>query len=168
MSITSRLLGEAPLLKIKTPNQEKRIRDRENSTLIKIAACIPFIGLFVNQIESKSLQEKFKALPLPKSLRPHPILGNVLDENVSPEIIKVVCTRAVELKSIERDYTKAALVNNLITVALAVSALAMNVISFIIGAILIGGFSLTTAVLAFVLCTDHSIKRYEKEITANT
>ena len=66
------------------------------------------------------------------------------------------------MKYIERDYTKAALVNSLLTIALAVSAIAMNVISFFVGAILMGGFSLTTAGFAFVLYTDHSIKRYEK------
>lgn len=162
MFIINRFLGDTSSLETTPTNQENRINDRENSTLLKIAACIPVIGLIINQIESKSLEEKLRALPLPKRLRPDPTLGNILNENASPEEIKAVCKRAIQLKSIERDYTKAALVNSLLTIALAVYALAMNVIPFFVGAILIGGFSLTTAVFAFVLYTDHSIKRYKK------
>jgi hypothetical protein len=167
MFIISRFLGGASSLETTPTNQENRINDRENSILLKIAACIPVIGLFINQMESKSLEEKLKALPLPKRLRPDPILGNILNENATPEEIKTVCKRAIQLESIERDYTKAALVNSLLTIALAVSALAMNVIPFFVGVIFIGEFSLTTAIFAFVLYSDHSIKRYEKVSASN-
>jgi len=64
MFIINRFLGGASSLEITPNNQENRINDRENFTLLKIAACIPVIGLVINQIESKSLEKKLKALPL--------------------------------------------------------------------------------------------------------
>lgn len=144
-------------------NPENKINDdRENYILLKIAACIPYIGLTINKKAFRSLNEKLKRLPLPKSLRSDPMLGEILKENASPEEIKTSCKRAIQLESIKRDYIKTALANNLLTIALAVSGLAMNIIPFFVGAILIGGFSVTTTVFAFDLCTDDSMKRYEK------
>jgi hypothetical protein len=133
-------------------------QDQENSTLRKIAACIPILGLIVCQTQVQSINGKLEKLALPKSVRPHSILGNLLDKNATAEEIKVACERAVQLENIERDYTKASLVNNVLTVALAVYALATHVIPFAVGAIFIGGFSLTSATFVFILCTDHSIK----------
>ncbi len=162
MVITNEFLRETPHRLEYQNLQKKREQDQENSTLFKIAACIPVLGLVICQIQTTSLNKKLKELPLPETLRPHPMLGNILDKNASPEEIKTACERAAQLKSINRDYTKAALVNNILTIALSVYALAINVIPFAIGAILIGGFSVTTAIITFVLYIDDSIKRYEK------
>ncbi len=135
--------------------------DPENSTLRKIAACIPGVGLIINEINSRSLHEKLRELPLPRNLK-HPRMGKILDENASPEEIETVCKRAIQLKSINRDYIKAALVNSILTIALAVYALSINVIPFVVGAISIVGFSLAAAAFTFGLYTDDSTKRYEK------
>jgi hypothetical protein len=147
----------------------RRELDRENSTLFKtIAACIPVLGLFIAQIELDSLEEKLKKLPLPEVLRPHPTLGNIMGENASPAEIKAACERAIQLKSISRDYTKAILINSILTIALTVCAVAYNVIPFFVGAGLIGGYSITTVTHTFALyIEDRSIKRY-KEISAES
>jgi hypothetical protein len=141
---------------------KNRENDQENSTLLKIAACIPVLGLVINKIESQSIEEKLRKLALPRRLRPNSIMGNILSENASLKEIKTACKRAIQLELIARDYTKAALVNSLVTIALAIYALAINIIPFIIGTILIGGFSLIAAVFTFVLYTERSIKRYQE------
>jgi hypothetical protein len=143
-------------------SQEKRANDPENSTLLKTAACIPVLGILICTMQSASLEKKIKKLSLPKDLRPHPILGNILDENATSVEKKAACLRAVQLKSINRDYTKAALVNNILTIALVVYALAINVIPLVVAGILIGAFSLAAALFTFALYSDRSIKRYEK------
>lgn len=162
MFLLERCFGGGSSLGSASSNQGNRISDQENSTLLKIAACIPVMGLIINQLESKSLNKKLENTALPVQLRNDPTLGKILDQNAAPEDIKAACKRAIQLKSIQRDYNKAALVNNLLTLVLVVYGLAMNIIPFFVGAILIGGFSLTTSVFAFVLYSDDSIKRYEK------
>lgn len=146
-------------------SQEKKEPDQENSTLIKIAACIPVLGLVICKTQSNSLEGKLKKLPLPQQLRPHPILGKIMDENATPEEKKAACQRAIQLKSIDRDYTKAALINNLLTITLTVCAVALNVIPFVFAGILVAGFSITSAVFVVVLYNDRSIERFKEYAT---
>lgn len=146
-------------------NPENGEVDEENSTLLKIASCIPGIGLVINKIESSSLNKKLEQLSLPKKLRPHPMMGNILNENATREEIKTACERALQLGTIQKDYTKTALINNILTIALAVYALAINIIPFFIGAFIIGGFSLTAAIFTFCLCTEDYTELY-KDVAA--
>lgn len=163
MSIPATIPPNTPPLISSLDLQAQRVKDSENSILLKIAsACIPGIGLMINQIQCRGIERKYKALALPKKFRPHPLFGNILDKNASSEEKKAACARAVQLKTIDRDYTKAALANNILTIALIAFAVAMNVLPFFAGAIMIGGFTFTAAVFIYVLCEDSSVERLKK------
>lgn len=70
--------------------------------------------------------------------------------------------RAADLESINRDYNKAALVNNLLPVAVAVYAISLNIIPFIICALFIGCFLFISSFLTFGLySTRHVINDYQ-------
>ena len=114
-----------------------------------------------------SIDEKLRKIPFPRTLRPHPMMGKILDDNASTEERETARERTLQLLSIKLDYVEANLVNSILTVALAVYLLAINVIPFVIGAILIAGFSLTAAVIVYALNADYSIKRFEKKGAAN-
>ncbi len=145
--------------------QKNREKDRENSTLLKIAACIPFIGLFINRIASRSIDQKLKNLPLPRKFRnPELMTGATLDENATLGEKKAACQKAIELISVQKGYNKAALVNSILTIALVIYALAISVIPIVIAGILIGAFSLTAVIFIYGVCSDRSIKRYEEAI----
>ncbi|MFI5344019.1 MAG: hypothetical protein ACHQUC_07345 [Chlamydiales bacterium] len=137
-------------------------KDWENSTLLKMAVCIPVIGLVVGQVIDKYLNEKIDMNPLPKIYRPKGIRGKILDKEAPLETQKAACLRHAQLLSIQRDYSGAYLVNNVLTIALTVYAVALNVIHFALGAFMIGPFSLTAAVFVFGLYNySQSIKRYQ-------
>lgn len=127
-----------------TPVEENREKDWEDSTLLKIAACVPGIGLLICQMASISLEKK-----LDQFIPQHRKTG-------IPEQKVEDYTRAKQLAAIGRDYNKAALVNNVLTIALAVSGLVLNLIPAIVAAIFIGVFSLTATVFTVGLCTTHS------------
>lgn len=167
----------SPILPLSAPpaSQERRVSDSENSTLLKIAACIPLIGPFVCQFQSLSINRKLKKLPLPEKLRPDPMFGKIMDKDASPAEKKTACERAAQLHSMAKDYNNTALVCSILSVALGVYALAINVIPFVVGAIFIGGNSLLAVmfvIIHYVVAPSDNYyeemgAHYEKKIATN-
>lgn len=147
------------------PNsQDVKIRDPENSTLRKVATCLPILGLIVGQVQTNSLKRKLKNLALPSDVRPDPKLGQVLAENASAEQKKVAYERAVQLMTIDRDYSKAYIVNSLLTIALVISAIAINVLSLGHGVAIICASSLMIRTFALAFHSeDRLMHQYEKK-----
>jgi hypothetical protein len=164
MRIVNKLLHYLnPSLRTDISERNSEKKEREDSTLLKITACIPMIGLITCMVQTDSLKKKLHELPLPKAIRPHPVMGKILDENASQELKEALCQRAAKLESINRDYTKATLVNYTLTIALVVYALAINVIPFILVGLVVGVLCLATAVTAIDLYLSHSqVRLYEE------
>jgi hypothetical protein len=153
---------QSPSLSSLSASQPIPEKDWENSSLLKAAACIPLIGLVVASVIDSYLKEKIEMTPMPIRYRPKGIPGKILDKETPRETQKTACLRHAQLLSIQSDYVGASLVNNILTIALAVYAVALNVIHVALGAFLIGGFTLTSAAFAFVLHGyAQSIKRYQ-------
>lgn len=151
-----------------TPDfQKPREKDKENSLVLKImAAWIPMLGLFICQFVSVSVDKKLKQNPLPKKFKPLPKMGKILDENATPEEKNAACARHLQLKLIDRDYTKAALVNTLLSIALVIYAMAKKIIPVGIAAFGIVGFSISAAAFSVALFfNNRASKRYQKMLT---
>jgi len=152
-----------------TPDcQRQGSTDSENSTLLKVAACMPVLGFFIAQVQLQSLKEKFKKNPL--HIWAKPMGGNILKENATQEEINAAYGRAIQLNYIEMDYHKATVVSCVLTNALLIYALAIKVIPLVFAVFAVFGiFVFSVVMIASVsLLRLDMIEYYKVEIKAIT
>lgn len=118
----------------------------EYSASVKIAACIPVIGVFVGSLAHISLNKKAAALGITK---------HVNREQKAKPSQKNAAIQPV----LNNYYLRAGLVNALLSVAIVTCALAMQIFPPVLGGVLIAGFAIAFGMLACRLCGDR-VKKY--------